>query len=91
MKSLIKFNVFLAALSFFSGIANLYVGSFAYGLEEYSNFEAFLALSQICLAALVAITGFARLEWIKGKFLAKLHFGCAIVFYFFIALVVYFI
>ena len=86
---MVKFNIFIALLSLIAGIANIVVGL---NTSEYSNMDLFLAIIQVCLALSVGITGFSRLSlFIKNDVLSLAHRYCAIVFYLFIAVVVWFL
>lgn len=86
---MVKFNIFIALLSLIAGIANIAIRLNSF---EYSNMDMFLAVIQVCLALSVGITGFSRLSlFIKNDFLSLCHRYCAIVFYLFIAAVVWFL
>ena len=86
---MVKFNIFIALLSFIAGIANMIVGL---NSLDYSNVDLLLAVTQAFLALFVVVTGFSKIGlFVRNNFLSMIHAYCAVVFYLFIAVVVWFL
>ncbi len=86
---MVKFNIFIASLSFLAGLANIFVGL---GASNYSNLDLGLVMVQVILSALVVVSGLSKIKIIfSDNAVSSAHVYFAGVFYVFILVVIWFL